>query len=279
MNHSALQQKLELIQQDDYTQIKNIDLNQLIFVMLQHIGTPNSYMREMLIYKCFARFIQEELLSTEHLEALLKKCLSDEFLYFEITTPGTDGVFTRSYTTLLLALIIKFDVAHSFLSYEMLQKIKEKMIEYMSLERDYRGYIQDKGWARSVAHGSDVFHTLVLNPNFMGNYEEEIIHCLLNKIFVEDTIYHNQEEERIAIPILSMIHNGFSKEHFISIVDKKIKRLPQIKMKISTQEYFFLCANIKNFLRTLFFKARETLNQNSFLMKIERILQEFICFY
>ncbi|HDX9707755.1 TPA: DUF2785 domain-containing protein [Bacillus thuringiensis] len=279
MNQSVLQQKLEIIQQDDYTQIQNIDLHQLTLMMIQHIGTTNSYMREMLIYKCFVHFIQEELISPEHLETLLMKCLSDEFLYFEIKTPGTDGVFTRSYTTLLIALIIKFDTAHPFLSYEMLQKTKNNLIEYMNLERDYRGYVKDKGWARSVAHGSEAFHTFILHPNATGDWEEEFVHCLLNKIFVEDTVYHNQEEERIAVPLLTMIHNGFSKDRFISMLDKKIKRLPQIQKKISKQEYFVLYANIKNFLRALFFKSREILNQNSFLLQIERTLQEFKCFY
>ncbi|PGS77376.1 hypothetical protein COC69_20365 [Bacillus cereus] len=279
MDILVLQQELELIQQNDYSFIENIDLIQLTLEMVQHIGTTNSYIREMLIFKCLVHFIQENFLSTEHLETLLVKCLSDEFLYFEIQTPGTDGVFTRSYTILLIALIIKYDTMQPFLSYEMVQKVKNSLIKYMNVEKDYRGYIQDKGWANSIIHGSEAFHTLVLNPNIKGICEEEILHCLLNKVFVEDIVYYNQEDERIAIPILAVIHNGFSKDRFISILDKKIKRLPQMQKKNSTQEYFVLYANIKNFLRALFFKIKETLNQNPFLMQIERMLKEFRCYF
>ncbi|MGU3442370.1 DUF2785 domain-containing protein [Bacillus cereus] len=279
MDILLLQHELESIQRNDYTQMQNKDLNELTAKMIQHIGTTNSYMREMLICKCLAHFIHEGFLSTDTLETLLITCLGDDFLYFEITKPGTDGVFTRSYTTLLIAHIIQFDTVHSFLSCEMIQKTKSELIKYMDLETDYRGYVQNKGWARSIVHVADAFHALVLNPNIMGACEEEIIHCLLNKIFVEDTVYYNQEDERIAIPLLAIIHNGFSVDHFVFMLDKKIKRLPQIKQNISNQKYFVLCANIRNFLRALFLKNREILNQNASWLQIERMLKEFRRYY
>lgn len=200
MDIVTLQQQLDLIQQNDYTQIQNIDLNELSSHMIGHIGTTDSYVRDQLIYKCFAHFIQNEFLSHDNLETLLTTCLGDDYLYQEISSPNTDDVFTRSYTTLLIGLIIQFDNSHSFLSQETVQKVKEKLITYMNLETDYRGYVQDKGWAHSVAHAADAFNELVHSAHISCSCYEEIAHCILNKIFIYSALYHNNEDERIVTP-------------------------------------------------------------------------------
>ncbi|MEN1936544.1 DUF2785 domain-containing protein [Paenibacillus sp. 102] len=274
MNIIALQQQLELIQQNDYTQMQNIDLNELSSHMIGHMGTTDSYVRDQLIYKCFAHFIQNEFLSHDNLETLLTTCLSDDYLYREISSPNTDGVFTRSYTTLLIGLIIQFDNSHSFLLQETVQNVKEKLITYMNLEIDYRGYVQDKGWAHSVAHASDAFNELVHSAHITCSCYEEIAHCLLNKIFIYSTVYHNNEDERIITPLLSMLYYDFPRDQLFSIIYKKIKRLTQLKIRLSCHEYFILCANVKTFLRTLFFRAKIDPNLTSVANRAEKMLRE-----
>ncbi|PEE44613.1 DUF2785 domain-containing protein [Bacillus pseudomycoides] len=274
MDIVTLQQQLDLIQQNDYTQIQNIDLNELSSHMIGHIGTTDSYVRDQLIYKCFAHFIQNEFLSHDNLETLLTTCLGDDYLYQEISSPNTDGVFTRSYTTLLIGLIIQFDNSHSFLSQETVQKVKEKLITYMNLETDYRGYVHDKGWAHSVAHAADAFNELVHSAHISCSCYEEIAHCILNKIFIYSALYHNNEDERIVSPLLSMLYYDFSREQLFSIIYKKIKRLPQFKKRLSYHEYCILCANLKTFLRTLFFRTKIDPNLSSVANRAEKMLRE-----
>lgn len=84
MDITALQQQLELIQQNDYTQLRYIDINELTLHMLQYIGTTDSYVRYQLIYKCFVHFIHHEFLMDDQLKLLLQTCLSDEYLYCDI---------------------------------------------------------------------------------------------------------------------------------------------------------------------------------------------------
>ncbi|WP_459502331.1 DUF2785 domain-containing protein [Bacillus sp. C1] len=274
MDIITLQQQLELIQQNDYTQLKNIDLNELSSHMIQHIGTTDHYVRDELIYNCFSHFIQNEFLSHEQLESLLTTCLSNDYLYFEIHTPNTDGVFIRSYTTLLIALIIQFDNSHPFLLEERVQEVKEKLITYMQLEIDYRGYVQDKGWAHSIAHAADVFNDLVHNTHIHTSCYEEIAHCLLNKIFIYSTVYHNNEDERIVTPLLSMLYYDFPKDQLFSIIYKKINRLPQFKKRLLHHEYFILCANLKSFLCSLFFRTKMDPNFSSVANRTEKTLRE-----
>ena len=270
----TLQQQLELIQLNDYIQIQSIDLDELSSHMIQNIGTTDSYVRDQLIYKCFAHFIQNEFLSHDQLETLLTTCLSNDYLYKDIASPNTDGVFTRSYTTLLIGLIIQFDNSHSFLLQETVQEVKEKLITYMNLEIDYRGCVQDKGWAHSIAHASDAFNELVHSSHITCSCYEVIAHCILNKIFIYSTVYHNNEDERIVTPLLSMLYYDFPRDQLFSIIYKKIKRLPQFKVRLSCHEYFILCANIKTFLRTLFFRTKIDSNLTSVANQAEKMLRE-----
>lgn len=90
----------------------------------------------------------------------------------------------------------------------------------MNLETDYRGYIEKKGFAHTIAHGSEAFNELVHNPNISCDCYEEITHCLLNKAFVCSTVYYNQEDERIVTPLVSIIHHNFPQSQFLAIIYK-----------------------------------------------------------
>ncbi|MGW8447811.1 DUF2785 domain-containing protein, partial [Bacillus wiedmannii] len=237
MDITTLQQQLELIQQNDYTQLQHIDLNELTLNMLQYIGTTDSYVRYQLIYKCFAHFIHHEFLMDDQLKLLLQTCLSDEYLYYDIYSPHTDGVFTRSYTVSLIALILQFANSHYFFTEEDIEEIKNKLISYTNLETDFRGYIENKGWAHCIAHVSDAFTEIVHNSYTTFEWYEELIHCLLNKIFIPSDLFHNNEDERIVTPLLSMLYHDFPQDELISIIYKKIKRLPQIRKRLSLNEY------------------------------------------
>ena len=122
MDITALQQQLELIQQNDYTQLRHIDINELTLHMLQYIGTTDSYVRYQLIYKCFVHFIHHEFLMDDQLKLLLQTCLSDEYLYCDIYSPHSDGVFTRSYTVSLIALILNSLIRTTFVQRRILKK-------------------------------------------------------------------------------------------------------------------------------------------------------------
>ncbi|MEK7015804.1 DUF2785 domain-containing protein [Bacillus sp. FSL R9-9410] len=279
MDITALQKQLELIQQNDYSQMQHIDINELTTNMLQHIGTTDSYIRYQLIYNCFSHFIQYELLLDDQLKLLLHTCLSDEYLYFDIHSPYTDGVFTRSYTVSLIALILQFSNSHYFLTEEDVTEIKQKLITYTNLETDFRGYIEDQGWAHCIAHVSDAFNEIIQNSYITFECYEEMIHCLLNKIFTPADIYHNNEDERVVTPLVSMVYHDFAQEDLISIIHKKVQRLPQIRKRLSLNEYCILCANIKTFLRTLFFRTKNDHNLAFTAHKTEKMLKELPNYY
>jgi len=106
--------------------------------MVEHIGSTDSELRDRLIYSSFYQLIIEKNeLDHEILNELLDVCLND-LLMIGIGENETDTVFTRSFTTLLIALILYRDNEDDFLSKDMVYQIKDKLIDYINLEKDLR---------------------------------------------------------------------------------------------------------------------------------------------
>ncbi len=274
-----LQQLLETIQKNGYLLPQNTDLNQLSLHMLEHIGTLDSYLRDQLIYSTFSYFISGDYFDTAQLEKLLTLTLEEQYLYCGIISNIDDSVFTRSFTTLLIALILCADNKTNFLTQETVMIVKEKLVDYMNQEIDLRGYVDPHGWAHSVAHAADAFDALIQNSKLLQQCYEELAHCLLNKIFVYSIVYHFDEDERIITPLLSMISKGFPQNQLFEIIHVKLNLLPQYKTRLLVNEFCSLCTNIKTFLRSLYFRTIHNMQFSYLASQAEAMLNKLPSFY
>lgn len=223
--------------------------------MIEHIGTTDSELRDNLIYSSFYQLIREKnQVELELLNELLELCLSD-LLFKGIGENGTDTVFTRSFTTLLIALILYRDNEDNFLSQDMMLKIKVKLIDYINLEKDLRGYISVKGWAHSIAHVTDAVEELVKSPKIDRKYYLEILKVLWSKVLVSTSVYIHNEDERILIPILEMISNGLKQTEVITLIQHIPVELKTQKELIEEKEFWFLYSNCKTFLKSFYIKV------------------------
>ncbi|CAG9615061.1 hypothetical protein BACCIP111899_04297 [Bacillus rhizoplanae] len=279
MNTIMLQQLLETIQKNGYVLPQNIDLNQLSIHMLEHIGTLDGYLRDQLIYSTFSHLISRDYFLEAQLEKLLMLTLEEKYLYYGITSDNANSVFTRSFTTLLIALILCADNKTNFLTQETIVTVKEKLVDYMNMEIDLRGYVQPYGWAHSIAHASDAFDALIHNPKLAPQYYEELAHCLLNKIFVYSIVYHFDEDERIITPLLSMVSLGFSQKQLFDTIRAKLNLLPLYKTRLPINEYCNLCSNVKTFLRSLYFRTVHNIQFTYVASQAEVMLKELPTFY
>ncbi|WP_313894449.1 DUF2785 domain-containing protein [Psychrobacillus sp.] len=225
--------------------------------MMEHIGTTDSELRDQLIYSSFYQFILEKnYLNDELLIELLDMCLND-LLMKGLGENGTDTVFTRSFTSLLIGLILGRDNKNSFLSQSTVYKVKDELIDYMNAEKDLRGYVSGKGWAHSVAHVSDVFDELIKNPNVNQELYFEILTPLWNKVFVSESVYIHDEDERILTPILEMLHNGLELKEIEYLIQNIPSELGMQKQQLEEEQYWMLVANCKKFLKSFYVKVSE----------------------
>ncbi|WP_074593279.1 DUF2785 domain-containing protein [Bacillus cereus] len=274
-----LQQQLEEICNNNYVINNVLNIDPLSSSMLEHIGDTDSYLRDKLIYSTFYHLIKKDYISHTHLQKLLSESISDKYLLYKIHSDDEDAVFTRTFTTLLITLIIDADTNHNFLSQADLLHVKDQLVLYMNNEHDFRGYVQDHGWAHSIAHASDTFEALIRSPKLETLYYEEILQTLLNKVCVHSIYYKYEEDERLVYPIVAMLQSGLKEEVLILALHDLVAQLPVKKQTLHIESYEYLYGNIKSFLRSLFFRLRTMSICKETECEIEKLLQELRKYY
>ncbi|MFB7160331.1 MULTISPECIES: DUF2785 domain-containing protein [unclassified Lysinibacillus] len=170
------------------------DRTYIIQSMMLHIGSLDSELRDDLIYGSFYELILEKnLLEHSLLTELLDYSLKNP-LFKGITESESDLVFTRTFTSLLIALILHRDHEDDFLSEDKINDCKDQLLAYLSAETDVRGYVPGKGWAHSVAHMADAIEQLVKNQKLNKASYIEIASALYNAVLQENYAFIHRIE-------------------------------------------------------------------------------------
>jgi len=246
----------------------------LVKSMMHFIGTTDSDLRDNLIYSTFFQLALDNQLEHELLSDLLDHCLSDDMLFKGIGENGTDTVFTRAFTSLVIAVILYKDNEDDFLPKNAVYKTKDHLINYINSENDLRGFVPGKGWAHSIAHVADAFDELILNNKIEQKDLLDMLRPLWEKILVSDSVYVHGEDERMVTPILAMLEKGVN----IGEIEQLLKGIPaelkRRKEQVNEENYWFLEANCKTFLKSFYVKIRSREDLISLRRNIELCLSE-----
>ncbi len=228
----------------------------LLQEMLAHIGSVDAELRDHLIYRTFIELLSDNLLTPQQLHYLFETAISEDFLYLHIGEKATDSVFTRSFSALLVAGLLAKDAELLVLNDDDLHIFFKKIGRYLLLEQDIRGYVQDKGWAHSIAHGADLAATTIKHPKFDLQYAPSILHAL-KLVTWKDNVYINDEEERLINIVDALLQQNYSEEALIEFIEQAFDRF---EMHLMTQGYnnsFFSGRTCTlNFMKTLYFSLK-----------------------
>lgn len=251
LSSGALKEILEQIQTGE-TSWEEENERLLLASMLEHIGSTDSTLRDTCIYGTFCNLVVERRLQADLLKKLLEKCLADDMLFRGIGEVETDTVFTRAFTTLLIALILYSDNETGFLSKKEVEEVKEKLILYLEQEKDLRGFVSEKGWAHSIAHAADAFDELAKNPFADKEMHVELLTALWQKALVAESVYLHDEEERLIVPIVAMLQKGMAPELVKGLLTGLPEEIHKQKEQLAEEHYWFLMANAKKFLKSFY---------------------------
>ncbi|MFD2445495.1 DUF2785 domain-containing protein [Bacillus sp. CGMCC 1.16607] len=245
------------------SELKNVDtallqsnLDSLIDRMLDNIGSVDSELRDTLIFNTFGKLILEDYLTEKQMEHILKVCLCR--LFMNIGQKGNDSVFTRSFSALVIGLVLEKDSEKRFLSGDILKQATEGSIEYLKLEKDIRGYVEGKGWAHSIAHGADLLTSAIRHPNFNFTLSSEcleIIKICLFKESISGLPYVDDEDERLIFAVEALMEQGLTDsdiEIWILKISNELKKL--LENEGYSLNYFWKRSNVVNFLRSFYFR-------------------------
>ncbi|WP_432360631.1 DUF2785 domain-containing protein [Sporosarcina sp. UB5] len=236
--------------------LQNGNLDMLIGRMLENIGSIDSELRDTLIYNSFGKLILEDYLTAEQMNYILEVCLRNLFL--GIGQHEDDSVFSRSFSALVIVLILKKDKEKRFLPDDTLKQLIEKSIEYLKLEEDIRGNVVGKGWAHSIAHGADLLTEAINHPSFNISFSPECLETIKLCLFKDSTSglpYVDEEEERLVFAVEALQEKGVSDseiENWLSSISDELDKL--LEKEGYSLNFFWKKSNVINFLRGYYFR-------------------------
>ncbi|MEG0772659.1 DUF2785 domain-containing protein [Clostridium sp.] len=271
VEENNLMEKLIKIQSNNFLLEKNENYFTLALEMMKNIGSINPTLRDELIYGILYHWITENRLNFEQLRELLNISLGNSHLFYKIGENHEDSVFKRSFSVLIVALIIYEFRKDNFLSEEMLKEVKTKIIEYMLQERDLRGYVEEKGWAHSAAHTADALDELAQCSYINKNDLINILNCLKAKVCIGYYVYIDEESERMVTVVESILNRKILRD---SEIIHWLQGFMGDKNQSSYIDSYHLKVNIKGFLRSLYFRMLEKESSKFINEKIIKVLKE-----
>lgn len=243
---------LKRIEGNGYTLDEGENVTKYINLMLKYIGDTDPELRDDLIYSTFYVWMKEkEYLSRDEIIAVLDKLLDDKHLFYQIGNSDDDTVFTRTFSTLVIAIIIGIHRKEPFIQYNKFLKVKDLLLRYYKEEKDLRGYIGDKGWAHGAAHCADVFVELVQCRECNAEVCKEVLKAIKVVLYNGKYTLCNEEDERIS-RIISRIVEKDKLNH--SIIIELINNLGECSQWQRDRKQFITRTNVKAFLRCLYFR-------------------------
>ena len=135
-----------------------VELTTELTVML---GDTDPHVRDGLAYPTLATWVGEGVYD-DLLEGLGDGMASG--LTVGLGEDGTDTVFRRSFSALVLAECVARTTERGLLPDEVVLRWGDRLAGWLVRERDLRGYVPGKGWAHAVAHGADALGVLAGSP-------------------------------------------------------------------------------------------------------------------
>ena len=173
-------------------------------------------------------------------------------MFYHIGEKEEDGVFTRSFSVLLLPLLLGVHRDQPYLSEQEINELKITLFRFLSLEKDKQGFVEKKGWAHAIAHTADALDELACCTE-MG--KQDLWGILLNirsTICDPDVVYIHGEEERLVTPVFSILQRdllyGDEFKDWLQSFTNLVLTETRIPQKYN------LRTNIKNFLSALYFQ-------------------------
>lgn len=255
----TLKNTLHTFLEMDYIEKNNyLATNQsaLLTSMLENIGSIDAELRDQYIYRTFHDLLNNQLLSNEWIEQLFKIASSKEFLLFNVGEQNTDSVFKRSASALLLTDILTMDAQHQILPIEMLTPVFKQTSQLLSLEKDFRAYVDGKGWAHSIATSADLITAVIKHPSFELLYAPNILQTIKDALW-KNYVYTDDEDERFVHILNALIAKGLAEEIVIEWTEQLFDQFDMHLLYFGYNEPFFKGRTCTlNLMKTFYFSLK-----------------------
>jgi hypothetical protein len=123
---------------------------------------------------------------------------------------GTDTVFRRSFSALIVAECLERDNSQHLLPGGKVMEWGDRIATWFLTERDTRGFVPGKGWAHAVAHGADALGALGESPHLAGAEHAVLLDILAERLVQQpdDEPLGSGEPDRIAAAAMVILRRN-----------------------------------------------------------------------
>ena len=236
------------IVENDYTLPDDIPPFAFAEALLPNLASNDGELRDDLTYTILTNgIIGQQKLTFEELQKLLAEVLDQNHLFWHIGENHTDSVFMRSFSNLIVAAILYSDGLQPSFSAENVHKVKEELFRYAQEEKDWRGYVEGKGWAHAMAHLADALDQCAQHPTMTKQDRQDVLTLLIPLVKFPISLYH-EEDIRLATIAFHIILGKQVDDAYVQewIQHCVVSREPDVVAWTGL-------TNAKNFLRSLYF--------------------------
>jgi len=191
------------IARDRYTPPRGSDVPALAGELAGLLASPDPELRDEIAYSTLASWIfQQKLLDAGALRTLIVRLTAN--LTRGIGERDTDSVFGRSFSALVLSVVVARDNADPFLDAGEWRRIDAAAIDYLAAEQDVRGYDPTNGWMHSAAHTADLLKFLGRSRYLDASGQRRMLDAIARKLTTAPVVFTHGEDERFARAVLSL---------------------------------------------------------------------------
>jgi hypothetical protein len=255
MTEVKLIENLEKLAKNNFQPAEESNFLELIPEMLQHIGSLDSHLRDDLIYTAFVSWVMvHKVIPKDRIHQIFQTVVSDAYMFKGIGEQGTDTVFQRSFSVLLLPVLLIAHREDAYLSSEEVLETKDKLIAFVKMEKDRRGYVEGKGWAHAMAHAADALDDIARCEEISKIELIELLGAIKSIVCEADIGYAYGEEERSITPLIAILNRELLSSQEIKDWIERFAEIVNTTDPIPNR--IVMRTNVKNFLQSLYFRLR-----------------------
>lgn len=245
------------IREHQYALPSGQNLLSLTEELFSYLASADPELRDEIAYETLANWLDQGLYTPDQIRGYILQLTLN--LQDGLGEEGSDSVFLRAFSVLMLAEIVNYDGQHLFLDRDEIHNLLSKGVNYFEAEADPRGYVPQKGWAHALAHTADLFLTLARHPRIQAEEQIQILNAIAEKLIgASNWIHLHGEDDRLARAVSAVIERGLLdtatiKDWLSTLTNPQIPWRGAWTDEARTAAYF----NVRNFLRALLLRVMQ----------------------
>lgn len=235
---------------DDYALPPGEDRRLLLDEVIGMLGDPDPDVRDEIGYTVIASWIVQGVLTPDDLRHVRAAVTAN--LRAGLGERDTDSVILRSFSALALSLVAYGESKRPFLTAEEYDLLVNDALDYLTAERDLRGYVPGKGWLHAAAHTADLIKFLARSPQATAAQLDRMLTAVAARVATADQPFTHGEDERLTLAVGDLCKRGVLGPDSIEAFADRLREVLERKSDggFDTTLYAFQF-NVKQFVRTL----------------------------